>query len=213
MLQERLSPRKSPSQARSRETVEVVLEATDQLVSKGGLAAVRMREVARRAGVSPGTLYQYFATRDSLLVAWEERQMVRRAESFVARLAEVTATSPHCEASIRALVDAAVDLIAEHVAPLREAGAHDLLSRYGQRMATHEAVIELVAGVLRAASTRERLRVRNAEAAARVIVKCVFYLGYDLAAAGPASLDRGQREEIADMLVCYLLRERVQRPS
>lgn len=65
----RLSPRKRPQQARSVATVEVILEATLQVLLTHGATRLTTTRVAERAGVSVGTIYQYFTDKQALLYA------------------------------------------------------------------------------------------------------------------------------------------------
>ena len=62
-----LEPRKSPVQARSAASVDAILEATIQVLLSVGKERLTTTRVARRAGVSVGTLYQYFPNKSSLL--------------------------------------------------------------------------------------------------------------------------------------------------
>jgi AcrR family transcriptional regulator len=62
-----------PRQARSRALVEAVLEATARVLVERGYAGMNTNLVAERAGVSIGSLYQYFPNKDSLIVALHER--------------------------------------------------------------------------------------------------------------------------------------------
>lgn len=59
--------RRSPVQRRGQATVDAICEAAAQILSRHGLAAMTTNAVAARAGVSIGTLYQYFADREALL--------------------------------------------------------------------------------------------------------------------------------------------------
>src|SRR5262250_3813203 len=61
--------RETPSQARSAWTVDLILEAAAQVLEARGEDALTTKTVAERAGVSIGTLYQYFPNRDAILVA------------------------------------------------------------------------------------------------------------------------------------------------
>jgi AcrR family transcriptional regulator len=64
-----LKPRKSPVQARSAASVEAILEASLQVLIREGKERLTTTRVAHRAGVSVGTLYQYFPNKSSLLQA------------------------------------------------------------------------------------------------------------------------------------------------
>ena len=64
-----LQPRKLPVQARSAASVDAVLEATLQVLIAVGKERLTTTRVAERAGVSVGTLYQYFPNKSSLLQA------------------------------------------------------------------------------------------------------------------------------------------------
>src|SRR6202030_4853108 len=62
-------PRKTPLQARSTVTVEAISEATIQVLLSHGVERLTTTRVAERAGVSVGTLYQYYPNKQSLLFA------------------------------------------------------------------------------------------------------------------------------------------------
>ena len=62
-------PRKTPTQARSNASVQAILEATVQVLLKDGRSKLTTTRIAARAGVSVGTLYQYFPNKSSLLQA------------------------------------------------------------------------------------------------------------------------------------------------
>ncbi len=64
-----LKSRKSPRQRRSVATVELIQEATIQVLLSDGLARLTTTRVAERAGVSVGSLYQYFPNKQALLFA------------------------------------------------------------------------------------------------------------------------------------------------
>lgn len=72
--------RKAPRQARSTLTVEAIHEATIQVLLADGTARLTTTSVAERAGVSVGTLYQYFPNKQALFFAVNERYLDRLAE-------------------------------------------------------------------------------------------------------------------------------------
>jgi AcrR family transcriptional regulator len=82
-----LEPRKSPVQARSASSVAALLEATIQVLLRVGKEQLTTTRVALRAGVSVGTLYQYFPNKSALLRAALKRHLleVTEAVEFVCR--------------------------------------------------------------------------------------------------------------------------------
>jgi AcrR family transcriptional regulator len=70
-----LEPRKTPVQTRSTATVEAIFEATIQVLLREGPDRLTTTRVAERAGVSVGTLYQYYPNKHSLLFAVNERHL------------------------------------------------------------------------------------------------------------------------------------------
>jgi AcrR family transcriptional regulator len=67
--------RRIPRQARAAETVAAILEGAAQILESGGLAVFTTNAVAERAGVSIGTLYQYFTDKNALLLALARQEM------------------------------------------------------------------------------------------------------------------------------------------
>jgi AcrR family transcriptional regulator len=76
-----LEPRKSPVQARSAASVDAILEATIQVLLGVGKERLTTTRVALRAGVSVGTLYQYFPNKSALLQAALKRHLAEITEA------------------------------------------------------------------------------------------------------------------------------------
>jgi AcrR family transcriptional regulator len=83
-----LEPRKSPVQARSAASVDAILEATIQVLLRVGKEQLTTTRVALRAGVSVGTLYQYFPNKSALLKAVLRRHLNGVTEAVVRVCAE-----------------------------------------------------------------------------------------------------------------------------
>ena len=64
-----LKARKMPGQARSQETVSVILEASARILESDGLRGFNTNAIAAKAGVSVGSLYQYFPNKDAIVLA------------------------------------------------------------------------------------------------------------------------------------------------
>lgn len=72
--------RKSPRQKRSKLLVDSILEATTRVLESIGFVSVTTNKVAEKAGVSIGSLYQYFPNKDSIFASLVDRQMEDRTE-------------------------------------------------------------------------------------------------------------------------------------
>jgi AcrR family transcriptional regulator len=84
-----LEPRKTPVQARSAHTVEAIRTACIRVLIDGGLQKLSTTRVAARAGVSVGSLYQYYPNKHALLAAVLEehlRQVVEAVEAACLRV-------------------------------------------------------------------------------------------------------------------------------
>lgn len=81
------SPRKTPVQARSQTTLRAIFDATIQVLLRDGVSALTTTRVAERAGVSVGTLYQYFPNKHALLAAILEQHLGAIAEAIEAECA------------------------------------------------------------------------------------------------------------------------------
>lgn len=67
--------RRNPRQGRARATVEAVLEAAAQILEARGLKGATTNAIAERAGVSVGSLYQYYPDKGALVLALYERHL------------------------------------------------------------------------------------------------------------------------------------------
>ncbi|MDA2809795.1 TetR/AcrR family transcriptional regulator [Nocardiopsis sp. RSe5-2] len=113
--------RRSPRQQRSRQTVAWILEAAAQLFREHGYLATTTNKVAERAGVSIGSLYQYFSDKDDLLAALAEEHMERTARE----VEDALAACAREEAPLPRLVGALADAAAR--AHMHDPGIHPLL--------------------------------------------------------------------------------------
>jgi AcrR family transcriptional regulator len=77
-----LDARKQPRQARSQATVDAIFDATIQVLLSDGLQKLTTIRVAERAGVSVGTLYQYYPQKQALLFAVLQRHLGRVSQSL-----------------------------------------------------------------------------------------------------------------------------------
>ncbi|HEY4213988.1 MAG TPA: TetR/AcrR family transcriptional regulator [Steroidobacteraceae bacterium] len=99
-------PRKQASQERSRVTVDALVEATARILVKEGFDRASTNRIAERAGVSVGSLYQYFPSKEALVAAVIERhrqEIMYTVRDTLAEIAELP-----LEEAVRKAVTAAV---------------------------------------------------------------------------------------------------------
>ena len=88
-----LKPRRQPRQARSQVTVDAIFEATIQVLLSLGLQRLTTIKVADRAGVSVGTLYQYYPNKQALLYGVLQRHLDRVGDALGTAAASVHGTT------------------------------------------------------------------------------------------------------------------------
>jgi AcrR family transcriptional regulator len=101
------NPRKHASQERSRATVDALIEATARILILDGFDGASTNRIAQRAGVSVGSLYQYFPGKDALVAAVIDRH--REELSQVTRGALAKASTQPIKQAVRTLVAAAIE--------------------------------------------------------------------------------------------------------
>ena len=134
-------PRKTPIQARSTATVEAISEATIQVLLSHGAERLTTTRVAERAGVSVGSLYQYYPNKRSLLFAVLENHL----NSVAARVEAACESACHkslaemTKEMVEAFVDAKMERAEISLALYRvsaDVGGPALIKRVNQRLRT-----------------------------------------------------------------------------
>lgn len=202
--------RKRPVQARSRETVAAILEAAAHVFERRGYGGFTTNHVASRAGVSIGSIYQYFPHKDALLAALVERDVQEAKTALLAALARAREAElpplPWCAALVRAWCDAhahahqhALYAISAALPGARERG---------------EAALGPVAAEI--ARQLRRWNVAQPALRARVLLLIAFALVHELVIAlPPGRARRRAQRETAAALAAYLapLRRSAKEPA
>ena len=149
-----LNPRKSPIQARSTASVDAILEATIQVLLQVGKERLTTTRVAWRAGVSVGTLYQYFPNKSALLQAVLQRHLneVTEAVERVCREQKAKALPQMATALITTFLEAKMRNVEISVALYvisSDVDGMTIAQQMGRR--SYQAIVEMLA------STREPL--------------------------------------------------------
>lgn len=97
------SVRRKPTQKRAQVTVEAILDAAIQLLKRGGVSSITTNRIAETAGVSIGSVYQYFPNKRAIFVALHERH-IRQVDSVMQRRMGESA-----EATLERLIASLID--------------------------------------------------------------------------------------------------------
>lgn len=200
-----LKPRKTPIQARSKATVDAILSATAQVLKRKGYAAATTDRIAERAGVSVGSLYQYFPNKDAILVALAERHIDEGFALVRELLVEALQEVPPAELLLRRFV---VAMVALHE---NEPDLHRVLFeevplpasvRRGLRRRENEFATE-VCGLLEA---HPDVRMKEPRVTAYVLVHAVDALVHNFVLHPPKDIETEElTEEVVRMLLRHLL--------
>lgn len=198
--------RKRPRQARSKQMVDAVLQAAAELFGEYGYARTTTNKIARRAGVSVGSLYQYFPNKDSLLAGLVARHHAEVHEVVERALVGLANPAIALDDGIRRMLS---ELVAVHeadplltralsAANLRESPAvHQL-----EEKADHGSQHRLVCAVL---ASRPDVREGDHTVMSAVLGQTLAQLARWLVHDAPAELDReALAGETVELLVRFL---------
>jgi len=199
-----LNPRKQPSQGRSRFTIRQIVEAAARVFEERGYAGATTNRIAERAGVSIGSLYQYFPNKESILVVLLEQHTQEVADAVeVIRLH--VAEEPHdLIGALHHFVEAMVELHSknprlQHVL-LEEAPRPPHLKVRLQEI--EQAALESTEVLLRA---NPQVRVEDYRTAAYLVVQSIETLTHGFVVDPPDEVSRERfAAELVQMLVRYL---------
>jgi AcrR family transcriptional regulator len=199
------NPRKLASQERSRLTVDALLEATARVLMKEGYDRASTNRIAEVAGVSIGSLYQYFPSKEALVAAVIDRHM--QQVSQVTRNALVKVATRPIEVAAREFVSVAID--AHRLNPKLHGVLAEQIPRIG-RLENIDAMQRdgyvLVRGYLEA--HRDEIDVADPDIAAFICVTVIEALTHAAVLRRPDILtdDKARRfvDDVTRLLVRYL---------
>lgn len=197
------SPRRKPSQSRSRDTVSCILEAAAHILRQEGFEKATTNRIAERAGVSIGSLYQYFPNKQALLMALTHQHMAEMQAVIIAQLNQVATQS--LENAIQAMVDCMLE------AHAKDPELHRVLTEHAPEFMPREQIQQMEDGyiALVTAYLRQRegeLQVQNIEMASFIVTHTLETLTHRAATQQSAHLNDPEfRIQVAALLKRYLL--------
>jgi AcrR family transcriptional regulator len=183
--QVRTTPRKRPRQERSKATVDTILEATARVLKKQGFDGLSTNAVAAQAGVSIGSLYQYFPNKEALVAKLIDRHMEDMNAAIFAELTRV-AVMPIAQAA-RAVVE--LTIRAHSVDPDLHRVLTEQVPRIGKLARLRELdeiCHRMVAGLL--AARKDELAIADPDLAAFILVSTIEAVIHRAALLYPARL-------------------------
>lgn len=199
-----LQPRRRPVQERSHATVLAILEAAAQVFERHGYAAGTTNRIAQRAGVSIGTLYQYFPNKDALLVALAEQHVSDAERVLRAVMTELVLSPPPLRDCLELITCAAIEAHRHqpqlHRVLFEEAPRPPALR---QRLdQTFDSACQVLASYL---ESRHEVRVRSPTVAAEMVVQAVEAITHGLIIHPRGGTDpNAYAREVTIMLEGYL---------
>jgi AcrR family transcriptional regulator len=200
--QTRTTPRKRPRQARSKATVDTILEATTRVLVKQGFDGLSTNAVASAAGVSIGSLYQYFPNKEALVLALIDRHVEEMNAAILAELTRV-AKLPLAEAA-RCVVE--LTIRAHAIDPDLHRVLTEQVPRIGKlaRLREMDEICHrMVAGLL--AARRDEIAIRDPDISAFILVSAIESVVHRAALLYPQKLkDPRLVDETTLMVTRYL---------
>lgn len=181
--------------------VERIVVAGQSVLDREGYGRFTTNRVAAEAGISPGSLYQYFADKQAILAAVVDRHSAQLSTQLTAVLtAHLDLPGPQL---VRATLDGLMDALEANVEFLRLVVEQLPRAQYGDRTAALEQRIgDLVAAYLRI--NRPRSRVHEPATSAWILVRTVEHLAVQYVLEAPAIARERFVEELATMVLAYV---------
>jgi AcrR family transcriptional regulator len=194
---DRATARKHPAQRRSRATVERILDSAARIFVERGYRGTTTNHIAADAGVSVGSLYQYFPNKDAMLVALEERHLEQARQALQRAATRWRRTEPTLDAWCASFVDLLVRINDDEL--------HLLLERSAP---SPPHLDRLVADVVAATATDLTDHLRrwgcpDPELRARLLVTTALHLVHDFL-LHPSRRTAALRAEVTRMLRAYV---------
>ena len=201
----RYEPRKRPTQSRAKATFQAILDAAARILKKEGYDSANTNRIADEAGVSIGTLYDYFGSKEAIFAELKRRYLQVRFELSEAVFDEALVATPEesCRIMIEAQIRGAI-ATAPMEGVVTRAVPPEVLAQ--QRRDNQRAVDEVTLATYEKRPEKAR---RPRTTAARRLTRSIteVYLQH-LMMNRPNDLeDPDLVEELTDMMVRYLVRE------
>jgi len=203
---EGINPRKSPVQERSRFTVEQIVQAATQIFAERGYAGATTNHIAERAGVSIGSLYQYFPNKEAILVTLAKRHVEIAGSMLLRLMAGLNLPETDLTELLRLFIRSTLELHTGnprlHSVILSEAvWSAEALEE------VHELEDEFIDRLALTLDTHRQVSVKNSRHAAYILVHSIKNLAHEFVIHPPAGMSQEEFvEEMVEFVGGYLKR-------
>lgn len=184
----RFRPRKRPQQARSRALVDALVEATERVLTRSGYEAATTQAIADVAGVSIGSLYQYFPNKEALVAAVVERRTDAIADRVQRRATELCSLT--AELALAGWAEALRDaLLAERALLESVPGAVRVVDRESYERESLEHCVDVAVALMTVLAQRGQLL--EPELTAHRVTSTLIRMIRERMARGPVDVTAG----------------------
>jgi AcrR family transcriptional regulator len=196
-----VTPRKQAKQDRSKMTVDAILTAAAHILTEDGYDTASTNRIAERAGVSIGSLYQYFPNKEAIMSAVRARHIDEMAE-IVESAVNQTAQQP-IGVALHELVKACV--AAHRIAPTLHQVLSEQVPRLNQSSAEAKIILLLREFLVQ---RHDQLQVQNLELTVFILERTIESLVHAAVIEHPEFLQENQlEEEMTRLLLSFLIRQ------
>ena len=199
--QRRKGKPRTPSQERSRETVDAILTAATRLFGREGYARTTTNRIADAAGVSVGSLYQYFPSKGAIAIELMRRYRERLVGRIAAHVGEMN------EATFRNVVQALIGAVL-HDDQIDNSLRRVLIERVlrtearGEIAGFEERIEGMVADALRGA--KDVVAIKDYELCAFILVRTVLAVTHVAVVDSPRYNTPALVDELTRLIVRYI---------
>jgi len=201
----RTAPRKEPRQARSQATVDAILVATARVLTRDGYDHASTNKVAEAAGVSVGSLYQYFPSKEALVAALIDRHTTHMTALLGGNI-DALKDAP-LPVAARTLVEVMIAAHAQN--PKLHKVVAEQVPRVGKLNRIQDVERQMADRVRALLSLRkDEIRIENLDLAVFLLVSVVETLTHRATVDNAGLFDaRELAEEITDMVLRYVMKD------
>lgn len=184
-----IKPRKKPLQSRSRFTVDQILEAAAHIFARYGYAGTTTNRIAQKAGVSIGSLYQYYPNKDAILAALLEEHIGLTRSELTRALEKGITEGLSIEQILTQILDAMISVHADHT-ELHQVFISEIFHSTEITRRINDVKIEMIQMVEKLLHRYVEKSLPNARHSAYLIVHVVESLTHEYLKHPPEDMDQ-----------------------